>query len=53
MIRTSPEEYFNKLLDTFSLEDVGHHVTAPRKFYSREWSEVRQGHTDAAIKAAW
>jgi site-specific recombinase XerD len=40
-----------------TFEDVaaalGNTVAVVAKFYSHEWSKVRQGRTDAAIKAAW
>jgi integrase len=40
-----------------TFEDVaaalGNTVGVVAKFYSHEWSRVRQGRTDAAIKAAW
>jgi len=40
-----------------TFEDVaaalGNTVAVVAKFYSHEWGKVRQGRTDAAIKAAW
>jgi len=40
-----------------TFEDVaaalGNTVAVVAKFYSHEWNKVRQGRTDAAIKAAW
>jgi len=40
-----------------SFEDVaaalGNTVAVVARFYSHEWNKVRQGRTDAAIKAAW
>ena len=40
-----------------TFEDVaaalGNTVAVVAKFYSHEWAKVRQGRTDAAIKAAW
>jgi len=40
-----------------TFEDVaaalGNTVAVVAKFYSHEWSKVRQGRTDVAIKAAW
>jgi integrase len=40
-----------------TFEDVaaalGNTVGVVAKFYSHEWAKVRQGRTDAAIKAAW
>ena len=40
-----------------AFEDVaaalGNTVAVVAKFYSHEWSKVRQGRTDGAIKAAW
>ncbi len=40
-----------------TFEDVaaalGNSVAVVAKFYSHEWSRVRQGRTDAAIKATW
>lgn len=40
-----------------SFEDVaaalGNTVGVVAKFYSHEWAKVRQGRTDAALKAAW
>ena len=32
---------------------LGNTVGVVAKFYSHEWAKVRQGRTDAAIKAAW
>jgi hypothetical protein len=32
---------------------LGNTVGVVAKFYSHEWSKVRQGRTDKAIKAAW
>jgi len=40
-----------------TFEDVaaalGNTVAVVAKFYSHEWAKVRQGRTDAAIKATW
>jgi hypothetical protein len=40
-----------------TFEDVaaalGNSVAVVAKFYSHEWAKVRQGKTDAAIKATW